>query len=123
MTIFRGTDAPAQPGDPHTFTGGVRTARLASDDQHVPVHVYRVAFEPDARTHWHVHTGPQWLFVVEGRIRAQTWNGPAADLDVGDAAMFAPGEKHWHGAAPGSRGVHLAVNVNATTQWLEPVDV
>jgi hypothetical protein len=27
----------------------------------------------------------------------------------------------WHGAAPGSPGAHLAINVNLTTEWLEPV--
>ncbi len=51
----------------------------------------------------------------------QTTGTPAQDVEAGDAVVFAPGEKHWHGAAPGSRGVHLAVNVNAQTTWLEPV--
>jgi quercetin dioxygenase-like cupin family protein len=40
---------------------------------------------------------------------------------VGDAVVIHPGEKHWHGAAPGARGAHIAVNMNATTDWLEPV--
>ncbi len=35
--------------------------------------------------------------------------------------LIPPGEKHWHGAAPGSTGTHLAVNVNAVTEWLEEV--
>jgi quercetin dioxygenase-like cupin family protein len=122
MKIFRSADAPLQAADPLTFSGSARTARLASDDRHTPVHAYRVAFDAGGRTHWHVHTGPQWLFVVEGRIRAQTWGAAPVDLDTGDAVVFAPGEKHWHGAAPGGRGVHLAVNVNATTEWLEPVE-
>jgi quercetin dioxygenase-like cupin family protein len=51
----------------------------------------------------------------------QTWGDPAFDVAVGDAVLFAPGEKHWHGAARGAGGVHIAVNVNATTEWLEPV--
>jgi quercetin dioxygenase-like cupin family protein len=54
-------------------------------------------------------------------VRAQSWGQPAQDLAVGDAVVFAPGEKHWHGAVPGSRGAHLAVNVNVKTTWLEPV--
>ncbi len=85
------------------------------------MHVYRVVFEPGARTNWHIHSGPQWLFIVEGQVRVQTAGGVAMDLETGDAAVFAPGEKHWHGAVPGERGVHLAVNVNLTTEWLEPV--
>ena len=40
---------------------------------------------------------------------------------AGDAIVIPPGEKHWHGATPSSRGVHLAVNVKAATNWMEPV--
>jgi quercetin dioxygenase-like cupin family protein len=118
---FRFADAPLTAGDPATFSGSVRTTKLASDADGTPVHVYRVEFEPGGRTNWHVHSGPQWLFVIEGRIRAQIDGGHPIDLDTGDAIVFAAGEKHWHGAAPGSRGVHLAVNINLTTTWLEPV--
>jgi quercetin dioxygenase-like cupin family protein len=121
MRIFRAADAPLNPADPKTFTGPATTARVAADDSSTPVHVYRVVFERGARTNWHVHSGPQWLFIVEGRVRAQTAGGVAMDLEMGDAAVFAPGEKHWHGAVPGERGVHLAVNVNLTTEWLEAV--
>jgi mannose-6-phosphate isomerase-like protein (cupin superfamily) len=73
------------------------------------------------RTNWHIHSGPQWLFILEGRVRIQTWAGASEELDTGDAVVIPPGEKHWHGAAPGSRGAHLAINVNAKTEWLEPV--
>jgi quercetin dioxygenase-like cupin family protein len=85
------------------------------------VHVYRVAFDPGGRTNWHIHSGAQWLFVVEGRIRVQAWGENPAELSVGDAVVFAAGEKHWHGALPNARGVHLAVNIAVTTEWLEPV--
>jgi quercetin dioxygenase-like cupin family protein len=47
--------------------------------------------------------------------------GEYRDLEAGDAVDIAPGERHWHGAAPGSEGTHIAVNVNAATTWLEPV--
>jgi len=121
MKVFRATDAPFRSADPATFTGGARTARVASDDAGTPVHIYKVAFEPGGRTNWHVHSGPQWLLVIEGRVRAQSYGDRVVDLGLGDAVVFAPGEKHWHGAVPGARGVHLAVNVNLTTEWLAPV--
>src|SRR5262245_12860284 len=121
MRIFRGADAPAGPGDPKTFNGPVQTTRLAADEAVTPVHVYRVEFDSRARTNWHTHSGPQWLFIVEGRVRVQVSGQPAQDVVAGDAVVFTPGEKHWHGAAPGARGVHLAVNINVTTEWLEPV--
>src|SRR5262247_2866396 len=121
MRIFRSSDAPVGPVDPATFIGRATVQRLAHDETGVPVGVYRVTFSDGARTNWHRHTGPQWLFIVEGRVRVQKWGEPAQEVTVGDAVVIHPGEKHWHGAAPGGRGAHIAVNVNATTEWLEPV--
>src|SRR5262245_9424354 len=121
MQIFRDSAVTPRPADAHSFVGTATTKLLASSDADTPVHVYRVEFRDDARTNWHRHSGPQWLIIVEGRIRVQTWGGPAFDVAAGDAVLFAPGEKHWHGAARGARGVHIAVNVNVTTEWLEPV--
>jgi len=121
MKIFRAAQIPSESGDTKTFTGRVVRTTLASDTAGTPVNVYRVEFAPGARTHWHTHDGPQWLFVVDGRIRVQKLGEPAADIVKGDAVVIQPGETHWHGATPSERGVHLAVNVKAATTWLEPV--
>jgi len=121
MHTFRGDSVPFAPADINSFTGPARTKRLASDEVGVPAHVYRVEFDEGGRTNWHTHTGPQWLFIVEGRVRVQKWGEPAREVSAGDAVVIHPGEKHWHGAVPGARGAHIAVNVNATTDWLEPV--
>ena len=121
MRIFRSPDVPLQAADPKTFTGPAQTKLLATDEQGTPAHLYRVEFQSGGRTYWHMHSGPQWLFIVEGRVRVQRWGETPEDLDTGDAVVFAPGEKHWHGAVPGSRGTHLAVNVNAVTTWFAPV--
>ena len=121
MKTFRNADAPARPADGNSFVGPATTKLLASDEEGEAVHIYRVAFDSGARTNWHTHSGPQWLLIVEGRIRIQRWGEPPVDVETGDAVVFAPGEKHWHGAVPGERGTHLAVNVNVKTDWLEPV--
>ena len=122
MKVFRSASVPLNPADPKTFTGPAKVKRLAEEEAgEVPVGVYRVVFPDGARTHWHRHTGPQWLFIVEGRIRAQVWGEPAQDVEAGDAIVFTPNEKHWHGAVPGHTGTHLAVNVNVKTEWLEAV--
>ena len=121
MRIFRADDSPFKTADPHSFVGSARTKLLASDEADVHVHVYHVQFADGARTNWHTHSGPQWLLVTEGRIRVQGEHGPAQDVEAGDAVLVPAGQKHWHGAVPGSRGVHLAVNVKVKTEWLEPV--
>jgi quercetin dioxygenase-like cupin family protein len=121
MHIFRSASSAAKPADPNTFVGSATSQRLAEDGTGVPVGVYRVAFAEGARTNWHTHSGPQWLFVVEGRIRVRRQGEAAQDLTEGDAVVFAPGEKHWHGAVPGTMGTHLAVNVDLKTTWLEAV--
>jgi quercetin dioxygenase-like cupin family protein len=121
MRIFRNADVPSRPADAKSFAGSAHVKLLASSTEGTPVHVYHVEFEDGGRTNWHKHTGPQWLLIVEGRVRVQRWGEAAHEVAVGDAVVFDPDEKHWHGAAPGTRGVHLAVNVDATTEWLEPV--
>src|SRR4051794_2258415 len=113
MKIFRAAEIPSEAGDVKTFTGEVVRTTLASDTAGTPVNVYRVEFSPGARTHWHTHDGPQWLFVVEGRIRVQKDGEAAIEVTAGDAVVIQPGEKHWHGATANGRGVHLAINVKA----------
>jgi len=121
MHIYRNADVVSGPADTKSFVGPVHAKLLASSAEGTPAHVYHVDFEDGGRTNWHTHSGPQWLFIVEGRVRVQRWGHAAQEVAVGDAVVIDAGEKHWHGAAPGARGVHLAVNINATTEWLEPV--
>lgn len=121
MDVLRREDAAPVSIDPTSFTGRVRSTKVASDVGGVSVHVYRVEFDAGARTFWHRHTGAQWLLIVDGRIRVQKWGEAAQDVGGGDIVVIEPGEKHWHGAAPGSAGTHLAVNLNSATEWLEAV--
>jgi len=121
MNVLRREDAEPVRIDPKSFTGRVRSTKVASDVGGVSVHVYRVEFDAGARTHWHKHTGTQLLLIIGGRIRVQKWDEVALEVSPGDTVVIEPGEKHWHGAAPGSPGLHLAVNLNSTTEWLEAV--
>jgi quercetin dioxygenase-like cupin family protein len=121
VEIFRDSEVETRQADAATFVGSARTKRLAAAAGGVAVSVYRVEFSAGARTNWHTHSGPQWLLVVEGTIRVQCWGDRAHDVTAGDAVVIPPGEKHWHGAVPGATGTHLAVNVDVSTEWLEPV--
>ncbi len=106
------------------FTGAV-WMEAASAGSSPDAGVFRVAFEPGARTNWHTHPEGQILHVLAGTGRAATEGGPVTEINTGDVVYFAPGEKHWHGAAPDAFMVHLAINPAANsdggTGWLEPV--
>lgn len=84
-----------------------------------------VTFEPKCRNNWHIHhKGGQILLCTAGRGYYQEWGKPARELHPGDVIQIPPEVKHWHGAAPDSYFVHLAVEVPAegsSNEWLEPV--
>jgi 4-carboxymuconolactone decarboxylase len=109
-----------EEADRKTFSGRARVKRLGAAGVSPGIRAFRVAFEPGARTHWHTHTGPQLLIVVEGRCVVQRWGDPAVTAEVGDVVHIPAGQKHWHGAGAHAAATHIAVNVDAETTWMEP---
>lgn len=89
------------------------------------VSIGNVTFEPKCRNNRHIHhKGGQILLCTAGRGYYQEWGKPARELHPGDVVQIPPEVKHWHGAAPDSYFVHLAVEVPAegsSNEWLEPV--
>jgi hypothetical protein len=64
---------------------------------------------------------PDVLFV--GGL-AQREGGPVEQIRPGDVVWFAPGEKHWHGAAPTTAMTHIAIAEaldGKVVDWLEHV--
>ena len=83
-----------------------------------------VTFEAGARTNWHTHPLGQTLYVVSGVGRVQKLGEPVREIKPGDTVWIAPGEKHWHGAAPTTAMVHLAMHEaldGSHVTWMEPV--
>jgi quercetin dioxygenase-like cupin family protein len=68
-----------------------------------------VRFAPGGRTVWHRHPLGQVLVITEGTGRVQHRGGPVETVRAGDTVHIAPGEWHWHGAAPDAPMTHLAV--------------
>ena len=84
-----------------------------------------VTFEPGARTAWHTHPLGQTLIVTAGYGWAQRWGGPIEELHPGDVVWFAPGEKHWHGAAPTIAMTHTAIQEKLDSKvvdWMEQIN-
>jgi quercetin dioxygenase-like cupin family protein len=122
MKLLQGDDPPFAPADPKNFVGSARVKKLPMvENAGQSVIVYLVEFEAGGRTNWHRHSAPQLLLVKEGQGLVQKWGEPVRTIAAGDAVCIEPDEKHWHGAAPGTRMAHFAVNLTLTTQWLEPV--
>ena len=54
----------------------------------------------------------------------QREGGAVEEIRPGDVVVFAPGEKHWHGAAPATAMSHIAIQESLegkAVDWLEPV--
>lgn len=121
MKVHYDADIEWEQADPAHFSGNGQVKRISTMDEAPSIKAYRVEFEPEARTNWHSHTGVQLLYIVEGRCRVQKWGEDVKEAGPGDIVDILPGEKHWHGATPGSKMTHIAVNINAKTTWMEPV--
>ena len=125
MRVVSFEDVEARRGSGEWFTGTVWMEPSPANGETPDAGIFRVAFEPGARTNWHTHPEGQILHVVTGAGRAQREGGEVTEIRTGDIVYFAPGERHWHGAAPGSPMVHVAINPAASsdggTDWMEPV--
>jgi quercetin dioxygenase-like cupin family protein len=121
MRVFDPAARPVEPVDPNNFTGEGTLARMDGICERPAVNAYEVTFAPETRTAWHTHSGTQLLLVVEGTCRFQKHGEPVQEIGTGAIISIAPGERHWHGASADGRMVHIALNVDASTTWLEKV--
>ena len=121
MKAFTLAETDSEPSDPNTFVGQARLTRMDGASKQPSTNVYRVAFDAGARTNWHSHSGPQLLQILEGVCRYQNDGGEVREAVAGDLLTVAPGERHWHGASPAGPMTHVAINIDATTNWFEPV--
>ncbi len=124
MEIKRAGSQASTKGPTDWFTGTVRIDPLFPAAEPTRAAGNAVTFEPGARTAWHTHPLGQTLIVTAGCGRAQREGGPIEEIRPGDVVVFAPGEKHWHGAAPTTALTHLAIQENLNgkaVDWLEKV--
>ena len=96
-------------GPSEWFTGVVFIDAVAAPSNGSRLSESNVHFTPGARTAWHTHPNGQTIWVTEGIGLAQSRGGPIEVIRPDDRVFFAPGEDHWHGAAPNRFLVHLAM--------------
>ncbi|RVD17458.1 MAG: cupin domain-containing protein [Mesorhizobium sp.] len=124
MDITRNGSQASARGSTDYFTGAVRIDAPFKGSEPARVGGATVTFEPGARTAWHTHPLGQTLIVLSGAGLVQREGGPIEPILPGDIVWFAPGEKHWHGAAPTTAMSHIAIAEaldGKVVDWLEHV--
>ncbi len=92
------------------FEGTVKQVPIG-DGEGMSVSV--VHFYDGARTYLHAHADGQILVILDGHGQVGTAAGETEDVAAGDVVHAAPGELHWHGAAPGHDMTHLSIAIGA----------
>jgi len=124
MKIVSSKDRASRKGPTDWFTGNVFIDEIAVGAE-PSLRAFRVSFAPGARTAWHTHPVGQVLHVLTGTGLAQSEGQPVRAIHPGDTVSFAPNERHWHGAGPGTTMVHMALQEadagGVDVVWLEHV--
>jgi quercetin dioxygenase-like cupin family protein len=124
MKITRSSIDTAR-GPAEWFTGEVYIDTIAEPADPYRIAAANVHFSPGSRTAWHTHPLGQTIFVTEGVGRCQHEGGPVEEIRPGDRVFFAPGENHWHGAAPDRFMLHVAMqqvdDAGSAVSWGEHV--
>ena len=125
MRIVTSNQRTSRKGPADWFTGDVWIDEIVVGDTPSHLRVFRVSFEPGARTAWHTHPVGQTLHVLTGLGLVQLDGEPTREIHPGDTVKIEPNERHWHGAAPGNTLVHLAMQESdaqgVDVVWLEAV--
>ena len=116
---------PSVKGGADTFTGDVWLDVIVRGEEPSRVRVSVVRFAPGARNAWHAHAMGQTLHVTDGVGRVQARGAGVIGIRAGDTIDVAPGEWHWHGAAPDHFMTHLAIweapAEGAESEWADQV--
>ncbi|MCZ7676484.1 MAG: cupin domain-containing protein [Roseovarius sp.] len=124
MEIVTADARPSRLARDDWFTGRVWQDPVIEAPAPARVRALRVTFEPGARTAWHTHPLGQTLHILAGTGLVGLRGGAPLVVRPGDTVWFAPGEEHWHGAAPGQMMSHLAIQEaddGRVVDWLEQV--
>lgn len=124
MKILPNGTISSLAGPADWFSGTVRIDGMFYAEPPAHVSTAAVTFEPGARTAWHSHPLGQTLVVLSGCGRVQLQGKPTEEIRPGDIVWIAPGEKHWHGAAPTTAMTHIAIQEaldGKTADWFEQV--
>ena len=109
MQVVRSHERASREGPAQWFTGSVWIDEIAKSPEPSRIRFFWMNFAPCARTAWHTHPFGQIIHVIAGNGLVQLECESVQPIHPGDTVAIAPGERHWHGAAPDSALVHLVL--------------
>lgn len=124
MEIYLAGSRPSKLAPAEYFTGTVWQDPIIDAPAPATLMSLLVRFEPSARTAWHTHPLGQTLHVTEGAGLVCLRGQKPERISAGDTVWIPPGVEHWHGAAPTTAMVHIAMQEKAdgsAATWLEHV--
>lgn len=87
--------------------------------------INHLIFEAGSHNDWHIHPdADQLMLVLDGEGYYQEEGKPIQLVRKGDVVNTPANVKHWHGATPGSRLVHLSITDRTDKEhirWMETV--
>ena len=89
------------------YTGDVYISGLL---RHTGYDISHLVFEAGSHNDWHIHPdATQVLLILDGEGYYQEEGKPKQLIKKGDVITTLPNVKHWNGATPDSRLVHLSI--------------
>lgn len=86
--------------------------------------IHHLIFEPGSYNSWHIHPdADQVLLILDGEGFYQEEGKPKRLIKRGDVIDTPANVKHWHGATPDSRLVHLSVTTKTGKSHIEWKDL
>jgi quercetin dioxygenase-like cupin family protein len=107
MRIERPAPDKRQRGTGDIFVGAVDSQSVVGDEAR-DLRLTEITFHDGARNKLHTHTSDQILIVTAGEGIVATEHEERT-VGAGDVAYIPAGERHWHGAKPGTDMTHYAI--------------
>ena len=98
---------------PEMFIGEVRGQNFVAEGEAPSQRVTAISFVDGARNRWHWHSTEQVLVVTHGEGIIADGSGEHT-IVTGDVILIQAGERHWHGAKPGTSMTHLSILLPGT---------
>lgn len=119
MRVFHPDELPEGEDVVGSLFTGPATAQRVLSSEDAQYNVAFIHFAEGVRNKFHTHSSDQLLIATQGRGMVAT-EDEEVELRPGSIAHIPAGEKHRHGALPGSTMTHISITAaHSTLEQLE----